>query len=737
MVTIPISLQQRRPEIPLTQAQLQQARQQQITPPPSVPAKPTPLSQEQIREQQAYEQALKRYEAQKEAYSKAGARYGEYLQVQKFISRGKEAQIRFGGSAYQRKLLRDYYRDYGKWLQTGTGMKAELQRLESLQAPTPPEVPPKRIIPGVAGEGLTKREYLERVKQIEEKRPFVGYATTGERVYGVPPKAEIVKLIAKPPRPTTLTERRIEVWAGIPGLKQLTRFEQQKREKVEIQIQQALTKLEERGAITSYDTQGKPIYEGKDLTKTQKGLLMQEGYIKDTRGSRLPYGLQPYRRDDPRFQITKFLVEKPTQFITGRKPPEWLMEYIDLYFKLSIFAPYYEKGMEKKTKAEIEPKQEQVVRYVRKFSDMSDDEYSAFINNLRIKASRGDLREVYAKALRTRDKTLIRDAEKILKDVLGKENAKILFRDVTQQEMIAMEGLGATRFTGLQPKGKISPFGDLGGFDLGELGRIPTMQRSPEVAVTSSVLDLFKKPKLKEERELIKPIIKPEVKERVRIIPTSASSLLTGLDLAQPTKVRERLVKVTASSLLTGQVLAQPQVQVPRLVQPQVFKQPQITVTGFPTPRVPVKPSAPPPPKIPKFGFFWFPGEKKETIGKGYYPEAYIEATKGIKARWKRLSKKPMTKQSAMSMSAKFVDEQISARGRIKPSKKKKEKIIDTGEDYFKINRYKFRQWKQVKGRRTRLPKHNFIERQPFRADKRGEQIALISGRKRRTPFGF
>ena len=97
-----------------------------------------------------------------------------------------------------------------------------------------------------------------------------------------------------------------------------------------------------------------------------------------------------------------------------------------------------------------------------------------------------------------------------------------------------------------------------------------------------------------------------------------------------------------------------------------------------------------------------------------------------------------MTRKSAMSVSSEYVDKNISARGRAVPSKKKKESLIDTGGDYFGINKRKFRMWKQKKGRRTKLPRGEFLERQPFRADKIGGQRALVKGRKkRRTPFGF
>ena len=155
---------------------------------------------------------------------------------------------------------------------------------------------------------------------------------------------------------------------------------------------------------------------------------------------------------------------------------------------------------------------------------------------------------------------------------------------------------------------------------------------------------------------------------------------------------------------------------------------------------------------------FKFPGEtiiglpeieKERPIKQqGYYGEARIDATKKKKAYWKRLNKKPMTKTSALSRSAKFVDENISARGRVVKApqqftkKGKLKPVIDTGQNYFGMFREKFRTFKQKKGRRERLP-NSFIERSRYRSDMVGEVSQLkqakrkIQKSRRRTPFGF
>lgn len=153
-------------------------------------------------------------------------------------------------------------------------------------------------------------------------------------------------------------------------------------------------------------------------------------------------------------------------------------------------------------------------------------------------------------------------------------------------------------------------------------------------------------------------------------------------------------------------------------------------------------------PNVPTGAGFSFPEEfqlifprvkKEEESGtkEGYIPEALIDSTKTHKAYWKKLSNKPMTKRSALSVSAEYVDNEISARGRIMKVKTNKE-IIDTGEDYFGKNSYKFRTFQQKKGVRTNLP-NSFIEKQRYRADNPKEIMTLKIEKQnsRRTPFGF
>lgn len=136
------------------------------------------------------------------------------------------------------------------------------------------------------------------------------------------------------------------------------------------------------------------------------------------------------------------------------------------------------------------------------------------------------------------------------------------------------------------------------------------------------------------------------------------------------------------------------------------------------------------------FGFDLDIPQKEKRIFKTdrnpYIPQAYIDATKGTKAHWRTLGK-PTDKATALSIASRFVDNTISARGRVT---KAKGKIKDFGGDnYFEVNRDKFRTFQQKRGRRTQLP-NSFIERQRFRADNPNEVIALQTSR-RRTPFGF
>lgn len=133
---------------------------------------------------------------------------------------------------------------------------------------------------------------------------------------------------------------------------------------------------------------------------------------------------------------------------------------------------------------------------------------------------------------------------------------------------------------------------------------------------------------------------------------------------------------------------------------------------------------------------FLAPQKKRKEEEQGYDSYAYIQATKPRKSYWKKLNTQPMTKRSALSQSAEYVDETISARGKVSKSSSKKNPV-DTGDDYFGVNRFKFRTFQQKKGTRTALP-NQFIERQTFRLDKAGETKQIKTSRNLiKGSFGF
>jgi hypothetical protein len=136
----------------------------------------------------------------------------------------------------------------------------------------------------------------------------------------------------------------------------------------------------------------------------------------------------------------------------------------------------------------------------------------------------------------------------------------------------------------------------------------------------------------------------------------------------------------------------------------------------------------------PKFELPQRERKKKQTQESGFNAYAYIDATKKQKAYWKKLNEQPLTKRSALSLSAQEVDSTISARGKVT---KTKGKPIDTGEDYFMINRNKFRTYQSKKGKRIEMP-NSFIERQKYRLDSPMEVRKIQKAKSElRSMFGF
>ncbi len=184
----------------------------------------------------------------------------------------------------------------------------------------------------------------------------------------------------------------------------------------------------------------------------------------------------------------------------------------------------------------------------------------------------------------------------------------------------------------------------------------------------------------------------------------------------------------------------------PLKIEQKPLVKPQIPKGGEPTsPVSPLFPGEKPPKDV---GYPYLP-RKKEALKKEtpYDAYAYVEATKRNKARYVKLNRKPLTQESAASMMARYVDENISARGkvtkaptRIQKGKKQvqiKIMALDTGDRYYDENKRKFRLWRTRK--QLPLPSGVVIERQAFRLDSPGEteQIQKAGGTRVRNFFGF
>ena len=145
-----------------------------------------------------------------------------------------------------------------------------------------------------------------------------------------------------------------------------------------------------------------------------------------------------------------------------------------------------------------------------------------------------------------------------------------------------------------------------------------------------------------------------------------------------------------------------------------------------------------PPSTIPSGFGFVFPGEKpvtrKEQVYEGF---ARIDATKGEKAYWKKVTPKS-TKKGAVDLASQYVDRNISARFKVSPATKEvkgKKQFVEVestklfqGNDYWNKNQSKFRTFKQKKGQRTKLPS-GAIEKSAYRLDSPGEKKKIKQAR--------
>ena len=120
--------------------------------------------------------------------------------------------------------------------------------------------------------------------------------------------------------------------------------------------------------------------------------------------------------------------------------------------------------------------------------------------------------------------------------------------------------------------------------------------------------------------------------------------------------------------------------------------------------------------------------KKKKQIKKGKF-EGYNAFVKGRKGKQLKVNlRRTLTKKSALSSSARVVDNSIAATGSIK----KVETTIpplDTKDKYFQRNRDKFRTFRIRKGKRIPL-KDKFIEKRGKRLDTRGEVLQITAAKK-------
>lgn len=243
----------------------------------------------------------------------------------------------------------------------------------------------------------------------------------------------------------------------------------------------------------------------------------------------------------------------------------------------------------------------------------------------------------------------------------------------------------------------------------------------------------------RETRE-VKPIERTSVSNIFRTSITPVIKTESRVKVKELTRPRERTYEsfITPSALITPESLRQPEA----LKQPELLKTrlDLRTETSFsrPTPRNPTTPI----PKVKKFYSFMFPEEEKITKEQGYRAYAYIDTTKKPKKVY--LNEKPLTKKSALSRAAEYVDSTISARGgveKVRPKyvkgKKVTSEVITTGDNYYESNKYKFRQFQQRKGTRTKLP-NQIIELQKYRLDSPNETRKIQKEKSNtRSIFGF
>lgn len=202
------------------------------------------------------------------------------------------------------------------------------------------------------------------------------------------------------------------------------------------------------------------------------------------------------------------------------------------------------------------------------------------------------------------------------------------------------------------------------------------------------------------------PISKPESRTRTLDI--------VGFSFISPTSERTR------ESLIQPQPQLFRQAEVQRQVTKQVQKQ--------------VQPTQPVTPKITpnEFGFGWVFGEGEKLMKE----QAYFGYVKKGKS-WKKETGLS-TKQGAIDVVARIVDNTLSRQFKVLPATKKiegKERFVQIeknklyqGDNYYAQNRNKFRTFQQKKGVRTKLP-NSAIEKSKYSLDTSGETKRIQKAR--------
>ena len=120
----------------------------------------------------------------------------------------------------------------------------------------------------------------------------------------------------------------------------------------------------------------------------------------------------------------------------------------------------------------------------------------------------------------------------------------------------------------------------------------------------------------------------------------------------------------------------------------------------------------------------------KDKLKQSYKAEVYIDATKGNKAKWIVVANN-VPRITALSRGAEYVDQNISARFRVKPQKGKVQALVETS---WNVLQEKFRSYASKSKVKVGL-KNEWIERQKYRADKQGEVATISSAKTKQNNF--